>query len=326
MDFKKYLQENQPFVFNIFSNALKTNKVAQSYLIKGNESAPVLECAKYLSKTLICDEEDFACDSCLSCIRFDEGNYSDFKLLDASKQTIKVKDIEELQEFLSSSSLESKKKKIYIINCLENCSKETVNALLKTLEEPHQNTYAFITTQNESKILQTILSRCQILNLLPTNKEIIKNELLENGIDSIDIEILTSLYSNYNTILEAKESSTYNNIKEVFTETISSLSKNKEYGLFSAETNIISKVKTKEDARLYFDLLALLFKDIIRFNSKQDIILQSLKKEVSLLSKKIETPEKYYLEILLTRGKIELNVSIALLIEHIFITIIKGGK
>ena len=118
MDFKKYLQENQPFVFNIFSNALKTNKVAQSYLIKGNESAPVLECAKYLSKTLICDEEDFACDSCLSCIRFDEGNYSDFKLLDASKQTIKVKDIEELQEFLSSSSLESKKKKIYIINCI----------------------------------------------------------------------------------------------------------------------------------------------------------------------------------------------------------------
>lgn len=326
MDFKKYLQENQPFVFNIFSNALKTNKVAQSYLIKGNESAPVLECAKYLSKTLICDEEDFACDSCLSCIRFDEGNYSDFKLLDASKQTIKVKDIEELQEFLSSSSLESKKKKIYIINCLENCSKETVNALLKTLEEPHQNTYAFITTQNESKILQTILSRCQILNLLPTNKEIIKNELLENGIDSIDIEILTSLYSNYNTILEAKESSTYNNIKEVFTETISSLSKSKEYGLFSAETNIISKVKTKEEARLYFDLLALLFKDIIRFNSKQDIILQSLKKEVSLLSKKIENPEKYYLEILLTRGKIELNVSIALLIEHIFITIIKGGK
>ena len=116
MDFKKYLQENQPFVFNTFNNALKTNKVAQAYLIKGNESAPVLECAKFLSKSLICDDQDlFACDSCLSCIRFDEGNYSDFKLLDSSKQPLKVKDIEELQEFLSSSSLENKGKKIYII-------------------------------------------------------------------------------------------------------------------------------------------------------------------------------------------------------------------
>ena len=178
MNFKEYLEKFQPLVFNTFLNALKNDKVAQSYLIKGNDSAPVLECAKFLSKTLICDnEENFACDTCLSCIRFDDGNYSDFKLLDAGKQTIKVKDIEELQEFLSSSSLETKKKKIYIINLLENCNKETVNALLKTLEEPHPNTYAFITTQNESKILQTIISRCQILNLLPNDKSYLVDEL-----------------------------------------------------------------------------------------------------------------------------------------------------
>ena len=41
-------------------------------------------------------------------------------------------------------------------------------------------------------------------------------------------------------------------------------------------------------------------------------------------SEKLDNIEKYYLEILLTRGKIELNVSIALLIEHIFIFIKKG--
>ena len=75
MNFKDYLKEFQPLVFNTFLNALKNDKVAQSYLIKGNDSAPVLECAKFLSKTLICDDlDEFACDSCLSCIRFDEGN------------------------------------------------------------------------------------------------------------------------------------------------------------------------------------------------------------------------------------------------------------
>ena len=246
-------------------------------------------------------------------------------LLDASKQSIKVKDIEELQEFLSSSSLENKSKKIYIINCLENCSKETVNALLKTLEEPYQNTYAFITTQNESKILQTILSRCQILNLLPTNKETIKEELKNKELSPIDIELLSSLYSNEQTILEVKDSSIYIKCKQALLDTIDALNKNKEYALFSAQTTIIPQIRTKEEARLFFDLLALLFKDVIRASNKQSVNLSSLESEIKSLSKNINKPEKHYLEILLTRGKIELNVSIALIIEHIFITIEKGG-
>lgn len=327
MNFKDYLKTYQPFVYNTFCNAIKNSRVAQAYLIKGNEAAPVLECAKFLSKSLVCDlEEEFACDSCLSCIRFDEGNYSDFKLLDASKQTIKVKDIEELQEFLSSSSLENKKKKIYIINCLENCNKETVNALLKTLEEPSPNTYAFITTQNESKILQTILSRCQTLHLLPNDKSYLVDELKIKNIDTLDIELLSSLYSNLNTILEIKESSLYTKCKQALLDSIDSLSKNKEFALFSAQTDIIPNIKSKEEARLYLDLLSLLFKDIIRYKLNQNIIFTSLKNEIDTLSSKFENVEDYYLEILLTRGKIELNVSISLLIEHIFIFIEKGGN
>ena len=327
MNFKDYLKEFQPLVFNTFLNALKNDKVAQSYLIKGNDSAPVLECAIFLSKTLICDDlDEFACDSCLSCIRFDEGNYSDFKLLDANKQSIKVKDIEELQEFLSSSSLESKKKKIYIINLLENCNKETVNALLKTLEEPHPNTYAFITTQNESKILQTILSRCQILNLLPSDKSYLKDELKVKGIEPLDIDILSSLYSNLNTILEMKDSSIYSKCKQSLLDTIQALTKSKEYALFVSQNDIIPNIKTKEEARMYFDLLSLLFKDIIKAQLGQELILPSLDKEVNILKDQITNPDSYYLEILLTRGKIELNVSISLLIEHIFIYLQKGGK
>lgn len=327
MNFKEYLEKYQPFVFNTFLNAIKNSRVAQAYLIKGNEAAPVLECAKFLSKSLICDlEDEFACDSCLSCIRFDDGNYSDFKLLDASKQSIKVKDIEELQEFLSSSSLENKKKKIYIINLLENCNKETINALLKTLEEPFPNTYAFITTQNESKILQTIISRCQILNLLPNDKSYLIDELKVKGIDSLDIELLSSIYSNIDTILEMKDSNLYAKCKQALLDSVHSLSKNKELALFSVQNDIIPNIKTKEEARLYLDLLSLFFKDLIKFKLNQEITFSTLKNEIESLSNKLENLEEYYLEILLTRGKIELNVSISLLIEHIYIFIQKGGN
>ena len=36
MDFKVYLQNNQPFVYKTFTNARKNNKLAQTYLVKGN--------------------------------------------------------------------------------------------------------------------------------------------------------------------------------------------------------------------------------------------------------------------------------------------------
>ena len=201
-----------------------------------------------------------------------------------------------------------------------------MNALLKTLEEPSPNTYAFITTQNESKILQTILSRCQTLHLLPNDKSYLVDELKIKNIDTLDVELLSSLYSNLNTILEVKESSLYTKCKQALLDSIDSLSKNKEFALFSAQTDIIPNIKSKEEARLYLDLLSLLFKDIIRYKLNQNIIFTSLKNEIDTLSSKFENVEDYYLEILLTRGKIELNVSISLLIEHIFIFIEKGGN
>ena len=45
MNFKDYLELNQPFVYNTFTNAMKSNKIAQTYLIKGNDGAPILETA-----------------------------------------------------------------------------------------------------------------------------------------------------------------------------------------------------------------------------------------------------------------------------------------
>ena len=50
MDFKVYLQNYQPFVYKTFTNARKHNKLAQTYLVKGNDGAPILEVALFLAK------------------------------------------------------------------------------------------------------------------------------------------------------------------------------------------------------------------------------------------------------------------------------------
>lgn len=326
MKYDEYLEKYQPFIYNTFINSLKFNKVSQAYLIKGSDGTPTLDIALFLAKTLICEEPSpLACSSCLNCIRFEEGNYADFMLIDGSKNTIKVGDIENLQKFLSSSSLEKQGKKIYIINCLENANKEAVNALLKTLEEPTSSVYAFITTQNEAKILPTIISRCQILSLLPINKSIVKQNAINEGVLLEDADILSYFYCDVEVIKQKSEEENYKEQKKLLYETLNALTISSEEAIYYAQTNLIKNIKTKEDARLYIDLLSIAFKDILHIQNNQPLVLEGAKEQIDTLSKKYKNISEIYLEIMLSRGQIEDNVNLSLLLQHIFIYIRKEG-
>ena len=326
MKYDEYLEKYQPFIYNTFINSLKFNKVSQAYLIKGSDGTPTLDIALFLAKTLICEEPSpLACSSCLNCIRFEEGNYADFMLIDGSKNTIKVGDIENLQKFLASSSLEKQGKKIYIINCLENANKEAVNALLKTLEEPTSSVYAFITTQNEAKILPTIISRCQILSLLPINKTIVKQNAINEGVLLEDADILSYFYCDVEVIKQKSEEENYKEQKKLLYETLNALTISSEEAIYYAQTNLIKNIKTKEDARLYIDLLSIAFKDILHIQNNQPLVLEGAKEQIDNLSKKYKNISSIYLEIMLSRGQIEDNVNLSLLLQHIFIYIRKEG-
>ena len=326
MKYDEYLEKYQPFIYNTFINSLKFNKVSQAYLIKGSDGTPTLDIALFLAKTLICEEPSpLACSSCLNCIRFEEGNYADFMLIDGSKNTIKVGDIENLQKFLSSSSLEKQGKKIYIINRLENANKEAVNALLKTLEEPTSSVYAFITTQNEAKILPTIISRCQILSLLPINKSIVKQNAINEGVLLEDADILSYFYCDVEVIKQKSEEENYKEQKKLLYETLNALTISSEEAIYYAQTNLIKNIKTKEDARLYIDLLSIAFKDILHIQNNQPLVLEGAKEQIDTLSKKYKNISSIYLEIMLSRGQIEDNVNLSLLLQHIFIYIRKEG-
>ena len=326
MKYDEYLEKYQPFIYNTFINSLKFNKVSQAYLIKGSDGTPTLDIALFLAKTLICEEPSpLACSSCLNCIRFEEGNYADFMLIDGSKNAIKVGDIENLQKFLASSSLEKQGKKIYIINCLENANKEAVNALLKTLEEPTSSVYAFITTQNEAKLLPTIISRCQILSLLPINKSIVKQNAINEGVLLEDADILSYFYCDVEVIKQKSEEENYKEQKKLLYETLNALTISSEEAIYYAQTNLIKNIKTKEDARLYIDLLSIAFKDILHIQNNQPLVLEGAKEQIDTLSKKYKNVSSIYLEIMLSRGQIEDNVNLSLLLQHIFIYIRKEG-
>ena len=88
----------------------------------------------------------------------------DIYIFDENDKLITKDNIKELINNLSLTS-QFNNKKVYIINGAEKMSDSVYNSLLKTLEEPESNIYAFLITKNIENISETIKSRCQKIYL-----------------------------------------------------------------------------------------------------------------------------------------------------------------
>lgn len=174
---RKTLERYEPKLARLFLNSRKSNRLSSAYLLYGAKNAPLKEAAMYLAKSLGCENELLACDSCSSCKRFDEGIRPDFYFIDGQYEMIKKGDIQELEKKFSLSAYEKGHSLCYVINKVENINNEAANALLKFLEEPKVGQVAFLTTNNLDKVLPTIRSRSISIRLDPINPLALQKEL-----------------------------------------------------------------------------------------------------------------------------------------------------
>ena len=83
-----------------------------------------------------------------------------------------IDDIRELREAVHTVPYESERK-VYIIDEVHMLTKEAFNALLKTLEEPPAHVVFILATTEEEKLLDTILSRCQVFRMRAPSRAVL---------------------------------------------------------------------------------------------------------------------------------------------------------
>jgi len=83
-----------------------------------------------------------------------------------------IDDIRELREAVHTVPYESQYK-VYIIDEVHMLTKEAFNALLKTLEEPPAHVLFILATTEEEKLLDTILSRCQVFRFRSPSRAVL---------------------------------------------------------------------------------------------------------------------------------------------------------
>lgn len=144
-------------------NAIAIQKLAHAYLFCGPRGVGKTTCARIFAKTINCmspTAEGEACNSCESCLAFNEQRSYNIHELDAASNN-SVDDIRQLVEQVRIPP-QIGKYKVYIIDEVHMLSASAFNAFLKTLEEPPKHAIFILATTEKHKILPTILSRCQI--------------------------------------------------------------------------------------------------------------------------------------------------------------------
>jgi DNA polymerase III subunit delta' len=211
--------KGQDRALRLINNAIKHDRISQSYIFHGPEGVGKFITALYFSMALNClaENELRPCGICDSCHKFlelshpdlmyifptpnlklsEDGDIKETKYLNEYYDFINNRKSKPWQYFYFSANIEirkdnivfiqhqmetSQKEGLYRVCLIEDADKMNIaacNAFLKTLEEPLPNTVFVLLTTKLPALLPTIISRCQTIFFAPLGHRIIEEVLIE---------------------------------------------------------------------------------------------------------------------------------------------------
>lgn len=146
-------------------NAVVEERVGHAYLLSGPRGTGKTSTARILAKALNCLEppgDGEPCGNCDSCTNFESGTSMDLVELDAASH----RGLDDVRQINRDVALGNPgKRKVYVLDEVHMLTREASNALLKTLEEPPEHVIFVLATTDPQKVLPTIRSRTQHVEL-----------------------------------------------------------------------------------------------------------------------------------------------------------------
>lgn len=139
---------------------INRDKINHAYLIETNCDNRLELAYLLIEKILDLKSKNITID--------DLYNNGDLLLIKTDNQNIKKEEIINLKEEFGTKSIYSGKR-IYIIEEAEKLNNSSANTLLKFLEEPEDDIVAILITSSKYSIIETILSRCQLIRYYTKN-------------------------------------------------------------------------------------------------------------------------------------------------------------
>ena len=295
-----YIKE-QPIITKLLMNSISNNKIVQAYLFVSNDKSFLMQFSLAFAKKLINPKDDSKVNK-----NIDDKNYPELKIIEPVNNIIKKEELNLLQkDFMVKPTLGDKL--VYIIDGADKLNASSANTILKFLEEPNDDIIAILLTDNLSRVLPTIKSRCQVL--------LLNNKSNENYID-----LLFSKYSVYKEddySLDLFNEDLNNNIN--FIKLIEKLKIN----TFSHyKSDIFDICKTKEDFQLLFEFMLYFYYDLLntKLNRSNDSSINYIDiiNEIANNNEIIDIQKKLNL-IEENLNKLDSNMNLKLLMDEFII-------
>jgi DNA polymerase-3 subunit gamma/tau len=173
----------QDAVVTALTHALEQKRLHHAYLFTGTRGIGKTTVSRILAKSLNCTGPDgqggitaAPCGQCTACTEIDADRYIDYIELDAASN----RGIDEIRDLLERAAYKPSvgRFKIFMIDEAHQLTKDSFNALLKTLEEPPEYLKFVLATTDPEKMLPTVLSRCLQFNLRPMAPEVVGDHLV----------------------------------------------------------------------------------------------------------------------------------------------------
>ena len=188
--------------FNIISKLYNENKMPTKILLSGKKGLGKSTLAYHIINHILSINEEFKYDNSNFIINkhnrsfklLQNNSHPNFYLIDllSDKKNIDIAQIRAMITYTNKSSFNNEARFILIDN-IEYLNKNSVNALLKVIEEPNENIFFILINNNEKNILPTLKSRCLSFKINFTFNESIyvSNQILgENIFDLINYDLI----------------------------------------------------------------------------------------------------------------------------------------
>jgi len=167
------------FQKQFFQRVFQNQTQSHSYLFSGPEGIGKTTFAFEVARLFNCEHPtiDGSCGSCRNCLLINARTHPDVLFLSPQENKILIEDV---RDFIFRLGLKRVygKFRVGIIESIELFSKEEIqNCLLKTVEEPPEQSIIILLTSQVQALLPTLLSRCQRINFQFLHQENIKEFL-----------------------------------------------------------------------------------------------------------------------------------------------------
>ena len=281
-------------LFNEIITLYNDEKMPNKILLSGKRGSGKSTLAYHLINYILSKEEEFKYD--LNNFNINPENKSfklllnkthpNFYLIDllSEKKNIDVTQIREMITYTNKSSFNNKERFILIDN-VENLNKNSINALLKIIEEPNENVFFILINNNEKNILPTLRSRCLTFKINFSFEESVNiaNQILGKNILN---EINHDLISYYNTTGEMIDLINFSKEKSINLN---------DYNLTTLISLIIENNYYKKDRfvkNLLINFIELFFLKEYKLSERKNSLLNFYHK----FTKKINNTEKFNLD------------------------------